>query len=124
VRILLDQNVPVGVRTILREHEVKTAYEMGWATLTNGELLAKIATEDMFEVFVTCDQNLSQQQNLGGKSYSIVVLGSNRWSVILREWEKVLQAVNDSLQPGFIRVVEIVDRPDRRRRRPRMNRMD
>ena len=119
MKILLDQNVPVGVRTILREHEVKTAYEMGWATLTNGELLAKIATEGLFGVFVTCDQNLSQQQNLRGKSYSIVVLGSNRWSVILREWEKVLQAVNDSLQPGFFRVVEMVDRPDRRRRRPR-----
>jgi len=51
---------------------VATAHEQGWATLTNGELLA--AAESAFDVFVTTDQNLRHQQNLTGKRLAILVL--------------------------------------------------
>ena len=38
--ILLDHNVPVGVRSFLAEHEVRTIVEMKWRPqLENGELL-------------------------------------------------------------------------------------
>ena len=37
--VLLDQNVPIGVRRILAGHDVRTAYGMGWANLSNGELI-------------------------------------------------------------------------------------
>jgi hypothetical protein len=40
VRVLLDQGTPAPLRRALAHHEVATAYEKGWATLTNGELLA------------------------------------------------------------------------------------
>jgi len=62
VRILLDQGTPVPLRRALPDHSVVTAHEKGWATLTNGELLA--AAEGSFDVFVTTDQNLRYQQNL------------------------------------------------------------
>jgi hypothetical protein len=33
MRILLDQNTPVGVRGMLSTHDVRTAFQMGWAGL-------------------------------------------------------------------------------------------
>ena len=44
-------------------HEVSTAYELGWASLKNGALLERAA--ERFDVFVTVDQNVQFQQNLG-----------------------------------------------------------
>lgn len=37
----------------LSDHEVKTAYQMGWAAKKNGELLKLV--EGDFEVFLTVD---------------------------------------------------------------------
>jgi uncharacterized protein (DUF433 family) len=39
VRILFDQGTPVPSRRALVDHEVATAFERGWHTLRNGELL-------------------------------------------------------------------------------------
>ncbi len=39
-RILLDHNVPEGVRGLLPGHSVATTREMGWSRLANGALLA------------------------------------------------------------------------------------
>lgn len=59
-------------------HEVKTARQMGWTTIKNGELLALAAKE--FDVFVTVDRNLSFQQNVPAFSIAVIVLraSSNR----------------------------------------------
>ena len=42
MRILFDKGTPVSLRNYLGEHEVATAAEMGWTTLSNGELLDAI----------------------------------------------------------------------------------
>jgi hypothetical protein len=39
MRILLDHNTPAPLRHSLQGHNVETAYECGWAELTNGELM-------------------------------------------------------------------------------------
>src|SRR5207248_10399658 len=36
VRILFDQGTPVPLREFLSQHEVATAYERSWSTLTHG----------------------------------------------------------------------------------------
>jgi len=48
VRIPFDQGTPVPLRNYLAGHEVSTAAEMGWSTLSNGELLN--AAEKEFDV--------------------------------------------------------------------------
>jgi len=63
VNVLFDVNTPRKLRGSLRKHEVRTAQEQGWDTLTNGELL-RAAEAAGFEVMVTADQNLAYQQNL------------------------------------------------------------
>ncbi len=74
MRVLLDHCVTRLLARALIGHEVRTAFEMGWADLRNGELLR--AASGVFEVFVTVDRNLSQQQNLANLPLPVVVLVS------------------------------------------------
>ena len=77
MRILLDKNVPVGVRRFLSDHEVRTGVEMNWPPqLGNSELL-EVAEKSGFDLIVTSDQNIKYQQNLSGRKLALVVLGSN-----------------------------------------------
>jgi hypothetical protein len=58
LKVLFDQGTPVPLKNHFSSHHVSTAYELGWATLKNGELLAA-AESNGFEVFVTIDTNLA-----------------------------------------------------------------
>lgn len=62
MRVFLDECVDWRLGREIFGHEVKTARQMGWTTIKNGELLALAATS--FDVFITVDRNLSFQQNL------------------------------------------------------------
>ena len=72
MRILLDECVDWRLSRDIVGHDVKTARQMGWVTIKNGELLALAA--DQFDVFVTVDRNLSFQQNLAAFEIALIVL--------------------------------------------------
>ena len=72
MRILLDHCVPRKLRTLLPEHIVHTAREMGWSDVQNGRLLALAATD--FELFMTVDQNMRFQQNLATLALPVMIL--------------------------------------------------
>src|SRR5260221_12965379 len=93
MRILFDQGTPVGIRQVLAEHEVKTAYEQGWSTLSNGELL-RAAEEAGFDLFLTVDTNLAYQQNLQGRKLAIIVLSRNKWKAIEQSLDEIANAIN------------------------------
>jgi hypothetical protein len=78
VKVLVDECVDWRLSRDIVGHEVKTARQMGWSTIENGELLA-LAAKD-FDVFVTVDRNLSFQQNLPAFTIAVIVLraASNR----------------------------------------------
>ena len=78
LKILLDECLDRRLARDIPKHTVKTVPQMGWAGLTNGELLSKAQEE--FDVFLTNDQNLSAQQNLSKYNIAILVLcpSSNR----------------------------------------------
>jgi glutamate racemase len=106
VRVLFDQGVPVPLRESLRQHEVSTAYERGWATLKNSELLDTVEREG-FEVLVTTDKSLRYQQNLSARRIAIVVLTSTSWPRIQHEITAVVRAVNGA-SPGSYAEVQIL----------------
>ena len=72
MKVFVDECVDWRLARDIVGHEVKTAREMGWLTIKNGELLALAASE--FEVFVTVDRNLSFQQNLPAFAIAVIVL--------------------------------------------------
>jgi len=99
LRILFDNNVPVGVRSFLTAHEVHTIVEMNWPPqLENGELL-QAAEAAAFDVLLTSDQNIRYQQNLTGRKLALVVLESNIWPIIRTHGKEIASAV-DVAGPG------------------------
>jgi hypothetical protein len=68
----LDECVDWRLSRDIVGHEVKTAHQMGWAAIKNGELLT-LASQH-FDVFVTVDRNLAFQQNVSTYSIAIIVL--------------------------------------------------
>ncbi len=69
----------------------------------NGDLLDQAAKAGV-EVFVTCDQNIPFQQNLIARQMAVVVLATNRWSMIQAEPSAVEHAVATA-NPGACLVV-------------------
>jgi hypothetical protein len=107
--VLFDQGTPVPIRPFLKEHTVQTAAERGWDTrwdtLENGELL-KAAEAAGFDVLVTPDKNIRDQQNLTLRTIALVVLGNPQWPVLRLHDERVVAAVN-AARPGSYTEVEI-----------------
>ena len=104
MRILFDQGTPAPLRHSLIGHLVETAFELGWATLQNGALLA-VAEEAGFEVFVTTDKNLKYQQNLDARSISIVVLSTTSWPRIRLALSDIVAAVESAVPGGYSEVL-------------------
>jgi hypothetical protein len=94
VRILFDQGTPAPLRRFLTGHLVSTAYEEGWSTVTNGDLI-RLAEQKGFELLITTDTNLRYQQNLESRSISILVLTTTSWPRIKAAAALVVQMVDD-----------------------------
>ncbi len=93
------------LREHLTPHQVETAFERGWSSLTNGELLAR-AEQEGFEIFVTTDKNLRYQQNFSGLSIAILVLTSTSWPRIQKAVAVIAQAIGSTM-PGSFQEVDI-----------------
>ncbi|MDQ2765237.1 MAG: hypothetical protein M3Y22_17705 [Pseudomonadota bacterium] len=115
-RLLLDQNLPRALRSLLPGHEVRTAADQGWSELINGELL-KAAEEAGFDVLVTADQGIRYQQNLSGRQIALIVLSTNTWRV-LRDHPGLIADAMSRATPGSFEEVDF-PRPPLRRRPPR-----
>lgn len=76
---------------------MSTAYEQGWSSLKNGELLRK--AEAQFDVFVTTDKNLYHQQDLRSVSLAILVLPFASWPK-LKIYLEILASTISDLKPG------------------------
>lgn len=108
IKILLDECLPKKLIYRIRELDVsfsvKTTPDMGWAGLTNGELLA--VSENEFDVFITSDSNLSFQQPIPSTTMQVILMKAqtNTYDDLL-PLVKRLQPFIKGHQPGkFIRV--------------------
>jgi hypothetical protein len=105
VKVLLDECVDWRLARDIVGHDVKTARQMGWTTIKNGELLVLAA--EHFDVFVTVDRNLSFQQNLASLSITVLVLQAktNRLVDLRRLVPKLLAAIEHA-QPGATKFID------------------
>jgi hypothetical protein len=102
VKILFDQGTPAPLRRNLSKHVVATAFEKGWATLSNGDSLAK--AEQEFDLLVTTDQNLQYQPNLANRRIGILILPTTSWPKIQSHAIEIAVAI-DQMKPGEYRVL-------------------
>lgn len=97
MKILLDECVPWPMHKLLAGHECKTAQQMGWSSIKNGDLLKE--AESVFELFITSDQNIRYQQNLSGRKISILELSTNNLRRI-RQSAALIRSTIDTMNHG------------------------
>lgn len=103
MRVLFDQGTPAPLRHLLPSHSMSTAYELGWSTLKNGELL-QAAELKKFDVFITTDRNLKYQQNQNSRQIAILVLSTPSWPRIRQVADQVQQEVPCCLPVRLCRI--------------------
>jgi len=104
-RVLLDENLPQNLRLLLTGHAVATVAFQGWAGISNGALVAA-AEQAGFDVMITADQGLNYQQNFIGRALAVVVLSTNRNSLVIENTSRISAAI-DAAQPGGFTFVDI-----------------
>jgi predicted nuclease of predicted toxin-antitoxin system len=85
MKILIDECLPSELKGTLTEmgHECQTVRQAGFGSKKNGELLT--IAEGRWDVLLTSDRNIRYQQNMTGRSVSIVIprAKSNRMKDLL-----------------------------------------
>jgi len=104
MKVLLDENLDHRLRRSFGPHEVFTASFKGWAGLKNGKLL-DAAEEDAFDVLLTGDQTLYQEQNLLGRRLAVVAMSSVEWHIVKDHLQAVIAAI-DKATPGSYQAVD------------------
>lgn len=104
MRIILDECLPRRLGLELTGHLVSTVSQAGWAGISNGNLLSRIAGN--YDVFLTVDKNLPAQQQTTALPFGVVVLRapSNRLDDLRPLVSKILGAL-DNLKPGTVALV-------------------
>jgi predicted nuclease of predicted toxin-antitoxin system len=107
MKILLDECLPDELKDSVAAmgHECQTVRRAGYGSKKNGELL--MLAEGRWDVLLTSDRNIKYQQNMTGRSVSILILRakSNRMKDLLPLMPACAEAL-PSIQPG--RVGEVV----------------
>lgn len=106
MRILLDECVPARLRRNLPGNDVQTVPQAGWAGINNGKLLQLIAQSGKFDLFLTVDKNLPQQQKIKYLTFAVVVLRSksNRLDDVVPFVSEFLRRLPE-FQPGHVYVL-------------------
>ena len=114
--LLLDETLPLALKTLLVGHDARTVRDMGWLGLSNGVLLDAVERAG-FDAMITADQDIRFQQSMAERRVRLVVLSSNHWQTIRHGAEHIRQAL---LRPddGTYRVVPLEPPPLRRRPPP------
>lgn len=75
MKVLLDECITKHLKPHLADLDVFTVREMGWSGIKNGKLMA-LCVDNGFDLLLTIDKNLRNQQNLGKYQVAVVVLNS------------------------------------------------
>jgi len=106
MKILIDECLPAALKgnLIAIGHESQTVRQAGLGSKKNGEFLT--LAEGRWEVLLTSDRNIKHQQNMTGRSVSILILcaKTNRMKDLLPLMPACTEALL-SIQAG--RVVEV-----------------
>lgn len=101
MRVILDECLPRRLGLELSGHIVSTVQGAGWAGISNGKLLARIAGN--YDVFITVDKNLPAQQRTAALSFGVIVLRARSNQLAdLRPLVPQVLAVLADLRPGQV----------------------
>ena len=90
--ILLDENMPHRLRLMLPGHDVRTTAYQDWSGLTNGSLLRG------------ADQGIRYQNNRTAYRLALIVLSTNKESLILAGVDAILAALSAATSGALVYV--------------------
>ena len=108
-RLLLDECVDWRLKRYFSpEYEVRAVHEMGWQGVRNSELL-QLASQ-AFDVLITVDKRLHQQQDLAQYPLSVVVIRApNNRLATLAQAVPLIEAKVETLQVGEALYITVSD---------------
>ena len=105
MRILLDENFPHRLRTLLVGHDARTTAFQGWTGLPNGVLL-KAADDAGFDPVITADQGIRYQQNRTNYRLALIALSTNKETLITANVDAISAAIC-AATPGALLYVDL-----------------
>src|SRR5712671_2892537 len=103
MKILIDECLPdeLNESVAAMGHECQTVRRAGYGSKKNGELLT--LAEGRWDVLLTSDRNIKYQQNMTGRSVSILILcaKSNRMKDLVPLLHACAEALQ-SMRPGTV----------------------
>jgi predicted nuclease of predicted toxin-antitoxin system len=110
MRVLVDECVDWRVIRDLHPHDARTVKQLGWKGNDDGSLLARAAAE--FDVFLTVDTKLPDQQNIAALDIAVVVLrGRTTRLADLRELLERLRQALETARSGEVTIIGWLDPP-------------
>ena len=103
MRILFDHNIPAPLVDYLAGHEVELAASLGWEEIPDGELLQR-ACQDGYDLLITADQGIRNQQRIEDFPIAIIELSTPNWPRLERYNERVRQALPQAVGGTVLQV--------------------
>jgi predicted nuclease of predicted toxin-antitoxin system len=104
LKVLFDEDVPGKLVRYLPLHEIHTVVTMQWGGIKNGQLL-KLIEREAFNVFLTGDKNMENQQRLEGRPYAVLIMSAINWPVVRPHIHKISVAIDDA-RPGMLNTID------------------
>lgn len=105
---LLDEQIDVRMRELLRPLSVFTLNEKGWTGLKNGELRQKL-NEEGFTHFITADKNFPFQQNFSKIHFTTILIDTPTllWEHQRQFAEKIRHAIRQQIGSDLVKIVHV-----------------
>ncbi|MFG5120274.1 hypothetical protein [Methylorubrum sp. POS3] len=106
MRVVIDEGVPRQLVQALTERGIDAVrFPRNWISLSNGALIRACEAAG-FDMLVTNDKNIADQQSLHGRRLTVVALPHNRRRAILERADDVVDTLRRA-GPGEHIVIEI-----------------
>jgi predicted nuclease of predicted toxin-antitoxin system len=104
LKVLFDEDVPAKLARFLPQHEIHTVVTMQWGGIKNGALL-KLIEREGFDVFLTGDKNMENQQRLEGRPFAVLIMSAINWPVVRPRIHNISAAI-DEARPGTLKTID------------------
>lgn len=99
VKVVIDEGVPRQLVQALRERGLEAdRFNKNWRETSNGALIALVESAG-YDVLLTNDKNIADQQSLKGRSIAVVALPLNRRSAVMGRIDDIADTVSQA-KPG------------------------
>jgi hypothetical protein len=103
-KVFFDEDVPRKLVRLLPQYDIQTVLTMQWGGIKNGALL-QLIEQHRFDVFLTGDKNITNQQQLAGRPFAVLIMSAINWPVVKPHLAKIAAAI-DAASPGSVYTVE------------------